>query len=252
MAKYPSHKAWALQADWKKRPIPTMNEFYKQIAYIDCPKTKALASMLYLTASRISEAVQKKYLKSVTFMKKQIKTAEGYVLKTYAVKDKKGNYIIQEENIIEIDYKGIRPKDIDFDFEKINGKKVRIMNINLANRKNRNIKFKRIPIPVMEFDVRGHKKKHDTFLVKNILNFANGIDQDQPIFNFGDRWARELIRRGLGMNPHYIRDIRLSHLVIYYGFTEQQLVKYAGWTDGRPAARYIRLRTKDIIPIRMG
>jgi len=52
------------------------------------------------------------------------------------------------------------------------------------------------------------------------------------------------------INPHGYRKIRLTHLVTEFGFTDQQLVKFAGWSDSRPAKAYVKLNLEDIVPVR--
>lgn len=56
--------------------------------------------------------------------------------------------------------------------------------------------------------------------------------------------------KNFGINPHGFRKIRLTHLVTEFNFSDQQLTKFAGWTDSRPAKAYVRLNIEDIVPER--
>lgn len=46
--------------------------------------------------------------------------------------------------------------------------------------------------------------------------------------------------------PHYFRHCRLTHCITEFDFNDQELVKYAGWTDSKPAKWYINLKTTDL------
>lgn len=46
--------------------------------------------------------------------------------------------------------------------------------------------------------------------------------------------------------PHYYRHCRLTHMVTRFNYDSHQLVKYAGWTDERPAKHYVHLLTEDL------
>jgi len=60
-----------------------------------------------------------------------------------------------------------------------------------------------------------------------------------------DRAVRKIISKlGLGW-PHRLRHSRLTELAAK-GATDQQLTRWAGWSDSRPAQFYIHLRWQDI------
>lgn len=46
--------------------------------------------------------------------------------------------------------------------------------------------------------------------------------------------------------PHYLRHCRLTHCITEFDFNDQELVKYAGWTDSKPAKWYVSLKTTDL------
>jgi len=56
------------------------------------------------------------------------------------------------------------------------------------------------------------------------------------------RW----LMKTTGYNPHGFRKLRATHLAKIYKFTDQQLVKFFGWADSRPASIYSRLNKEDV------
>jgi len=109
-----------------------------------------------------------------------------------------------------------------------------VVYIRTPNRKNKKRTSKRQPIPLTK------EKELYTFL----YNYIKNRPENEPIFDICIRRARQLLEKHFKMNPHFIRHIRLSHLVIIYEFNEQALIRYAGWTDGRPAKHYIEMNDK--------
>ena len=48
-----------------------------------------------------------------------------------------------------------------------------------------------------------------------------------------------------GINPHYLRHCRLTHMVQLYNYSIPQLIEFAGWSNSAPAMRYIHLDWRD-------
>ena len=48
------------------------------------------------------------------------------------------------------------------------------------------------------------------------------------------------------INPHYLRHCRITHLRKEYGYDALDLVRFAGWTDTRPATVYLHLGHKEL------
>ena len=119
-------------------------------------------------------------------------------------------------------------------FEKIYFKERERLNINMINRKNRRRHKKTISIP---YDKEGQ-------FVDDILPYINS--RGNRLFTFNTPRRGHQIISKIGMNPHWLRHIRLTHLVTIYGLNEQQVIRFAGWSDGRPSARYMELRWQDI------
>lgn len=60
------------------------------------------------------------------------------------------------------------------------------------------------------------------------------------------RVMRKKFNEFWGVAPHYFRHCRLTHMVTEFDFNDQELVKYAGWTDSKPGKWYMSLKTKDL------
>jgi len=181
-------KAWEKQKELLKERVPNKNWVIGVAQSIQIPMVKALFSLSYLTAGRISEIL------------------------------------------------AIKKEDIIFTEELIDDIPVNIMVVAMPNRKNRKKHFKEIPVRV--------DKEQE--LIKIIMDYTNPMLNDTLLFPISRIKAWRLLNV-LGMNPHYIRHIRLSHLVIYHDFTDQLLVQYAGWTNSEPAQHYIHLSYKDLL-----
>ena len=122
----------------------------------------------------------------------------------------------------------------DISFTKMKGKN--IMLVKMANRKNKNFKKKNIPIPIDK----------EPELVNIIWKYIKPMDDRTPLFPFEPRTAERILAKA-GMNPHFLRDIRLTHMVTIYEYDTHQLVKFAGWQSIAPAERYIRLGVHNLI-----
>lgn len=60
------------------------------------------------------------------------------------------------------------------------------------------------------------------------------------------RVMRKKFNQYWGVAPHYFRHCRLTHMVTEFDFNDQELVKYAGWTDSTPAKWYMSLKVTDL------
>lgn len=60
------------------------------------------------------------------------------------------------------------------------------------------------------------------------------------------RVMRKKFNEFWGVAPHYFRHCRLTHMVTEFDFNDQELVKYAGWCDSKPAKWYMSLKTTDL------
>jgi len=178
-------KPWVHQNKLKRIDIPSYSKILRYVKEIEDKKVRALFSILYLTAARISEVVRRMEKKDIEIIEKD-------------------------------------------------GKK--IMLVTLFNEKNKQRKIKKIPINI--------EKEYP--LVVAFLEYVDSIEDD-VIFKFSRKHAFKLLRKYVGVNPHYIRHIRLTHLVTEFNFNEYELKIFAGWTDTRPAKSYIEMRWSDLI-----
>ena len=122
--------AWAVQTELKQKDIPTPADIKAIINSISPERIKALIAMAYLTGGRISEIVKTKYL---------FKPIYHYLSDKPRIiaRDKEGKPILKEVQKVQIDYPGITKKNINYTYD---NQQRRIMLINMANRKNKQIK----------------------------------------------------------------------------------------------------------------
>ncbi len=78
-----------------------------------------------------------------------------------------------------------------------------------------------------------------------VLRYLRTLNVDEVCWPFSDRYARMLLRQLGGIHPHLLRHSRLTHLVREHGFNQFDLMRFAGWSDPRPARAYIHLEWRD-------
>ena len=113
----------------------------------------------------------------------------------------------------------------------------RIILFRLCNRKNPKRNIKDIPIP---YD-------REKVLLDMVLGWLDNFEMDSLLFPFTKTRGYQIIKKEAGMNPHWIRHLRLTHLAVYYDFNDQLLVKFSGWSDSRPSKEYMEIKWKDIL-----
>jgi len=127
----------------------------------------------------------------------------------------------------------LRKKDLTIQYKR--GRTILL--INMPNRKHKTRHFKNIPIPLDKEEV----------LLEYLNQYLRTLKENEVLFNFGKTYAYQLMRMHVGWNNHWLRHLRLTHLVINHDFNEILLVKFAGWTDSRPAQGYMELSYSDIL-----
>lgn len=127
----------------------------------------------------------------------------------------------------------LRKKDLTIQYKK--GRTILL--INMPNKKHRTRHFKDIPIPLDKEEV----------LLEYLNQYLKTLPSDGILFNFGKTYAYQMIRNATGWNNHWLRHLRLTHLVVNHDFNEALLVKFAGWTNSMPAKSYMELRWGDIL-----
>jgi integrase len=140
--------------------------------------------------------------------------------------------------------KRVRKKD--FEFARIQDKDFLV--IELYTEKNRRHPIRKIPIPI----------EKEERLVSFILEYLDELGDRSKLFDFTKQRAWQIIgsvlrkykrrnRKNKFMNAnHFLRHCRLTHLVTIYDFTDQDLVKFTGWSNSIPATIYSHLRFKDL------
>jgi len=110
--------------------------------------------------------------------------------------------------------------------------------IDMPNRKNKKRNHKIIPVNLNN----DFERRMFTLAVK----YLNTLPDGHKLFNKTRQWGWRMLKK-YGFNPHFLRHIRLSHLVTNKNFSDQKLVIYAGWTDSTPAKHYMELKWTDLI-----
>jgi len=178
-------QTWLSEKKYRKG-VPDLKEVLKLAESILDVRTRALFSLLYLTAGRISEVLD-----------------------------------ITIEDIIPTTKKD-RP----------------VWEINLINLKNKNRKMKKILVTL--------DREENIILARYVNEYVKTLT-GKKLFTFSKQRAWQLLDKHTGFNCHFIRHIRLTHLVTEYNFTDRLLVLYAGWEDSKPGKHYINLRTDDLL-----
>lgn len=113
-----------------------------------------------------------------------------------------------------------------------------ILRIYTPTLKNRNDHSRFIPIYRLD----------EGWLIGMILEYKE--NRPGVLFPYHRSTIWRWLKKYNDINPHGYRKIRLTHLVTEFGFSDQQLVKFAGWSDSRPAKDYVKLNLEDIVPVR--
>jgi integrase len=201
---------WGKQKFLKGEKIPTVEDIIDMANSMDNDAKQCLFVLAYLTAGRVEELVRYKGF-DTTFDK------EGKGKKTL--------------NGIE------RPSIKKGDLQIVQEQGRNILLINLKNLKNKTRKRKDIPVPL---DI-----KENAILYNMIIDYLNQFGMEDELLPINYPYAYSILIKFF--NPHFIRHIRLTHLVTKYGYREEQLIRYAGWSDSRPAKNYIEMNWKDLL-----
>ena len=209
----------------------TIDDIYNKISTITNIRDRALMAILYLCGARVEEVVRYSPVKYGKTLMRVVKKGKAKNMLYPDIKKKKV-YPMQP---------GMKLSDITI--EEINGKKIvkfRIRNLKSRDKK-RNHKF--IPVPL---DSPKDKEINIKF-IKLVKQYTITLKPEEELFPITSRRAEQIINKALEFNPHFFRDLRLTHLVKYYNFSDQKLIAFAGWADSRPAKHYIKIGWKDLI-----
>lgn len=75
---------------------------------------------------------------------------------------------------------------------------------------------------------------------------AEKLDGESVIFKFSSRTATNLTDKSIGVFPHFLRHLRLTHLKILHGYDAIDLMRFVRWKDTRPADVYVHLDPRDL------
>jgi len=198
----------------RKFEVPSKDEIRRKIEGEPDLMKRAFFALTYLTAGRINEVVPCKKRRR----RETIKTSFSKHTRKWT------------ENI---NYEGVKKGDISFD--EIDGR--RVMVVTMRNEKNRRREWKRLPVVVED----------NTVLVGFITDYISDLEDGDTLFDFSSVTGWKYIKESLGFNPHYLRHVRLTHLVQLYNYDHILLMKFAGWSNTKQADRYLELSWKDLV-----
>jgi integrase len=205
----------------------TIEDLYNKISAVKNIRDKALMTIIYLCGARVEEIVRfepKRFGKTMMRVVRKGR-AKNMLWVDY---DKKKEVPIQQS---------IKPSDITQ--EKVGDRD--IVKFRIRNLKSRDSKkgYKIIPVPL---DNEINRK-----FLTIVKQYISLFQREEELFPITARRADQIINKELQFNPHFFRDLRLTHLVKYHNFTDQKLITFAGWADSRPAKHYIKIGWKDLI-----
>jgi len=87
-------------------------------------------------------------------------------------------------------------------------------------------------------------KKEQKFM-EIIKEYLNTLNEDDPLFPIVRSRAYQIMSK-VGLFPHYLRHLRLTHLTIEYGFRVAELMEFTGWGSSHSADSYIHLNVANL------
>lgn len=135
----------------------------------------------------------------------------------------------RETKVFEFD--GLRKQDIEQGIKN----NIKVLLFKLRNLKNRKTKSKTLPVPV----------ERERELVEMLNEYLDLLEPEDILFDFSRQRAWQLLDEEVVWNPHWFRHLRTTHLIKYYDFSDQLLVRWTGWTNSQPAQGYLEFRWGD-------
>jgi integrase len=225
-------KAWKLARtleDNKTVQFITPEKIYEIAMKYSNPRDRCLFILEYITAGRVSELVR---FQRIKWGKKKVRII-NYPGKNKPiirwVQNSKDRRLVGELK------ESIKKEDLYVD--KVGGRSMLVIKMRNLKNKQRGDQVKQIPLPT---DIELNNK-----FAKIIDTYWQTVEPEGELFEMNKRRAAQIISKS-GFHPHFLRKLRLTHLVKYHNFSDQKLKKFAGWTDSRPAKSYIQLSWEDL------
>lgn len=179
-------------------------------------RNKALVSFLYLTGCRVEEVC--KFIKE-----KNLKR----IRKNKVTKEISSAPILERQQIGE----PLKKKQVEF-----RENNVIIHNVRCLKRRSVQI-VRSIPVP---------KKEREHAFISFVLAYMLELQPEDYLFDL-TRQRIYVILSGVGLYPHYLRHLRMSHLAVDYNFSSADLKQFTGWTTSKTADEYIHLNITDLV-----
>jgi len=119
----------------------------------------------------------------------------------------------------------------------LDGQEFLLLRFRNEKAKNKDKQWKDIPISMSD--------EIDGPLARCFIDYANSVNHD-AIFNITTARAWNIMKKELGYNCHWMRHIRITHLVHRKNYNQAHLIHVAGWSDNRPADKYTMTSWEDV------
>lgn len=206
-------KAWEHHMFLLNQPLPSIEETVNIIMAIKNPVHRALFAVIYLTGSRVSEILARR--DPVT---NEIK--EPCIPLRFIWVEDNDNHVIQHGENLETKWLIIQ---------------TRVLKLRTSyKQKFPQKKWKKAYINVLDPVHRPLLKIIDEHL-------GELVNQNPDSVMFPDyrrSYVHRLIKKHCNWNTHYLRHLRASHLVKYYGYSDTELRAALGWASTSMSARY--------------
>jgi integrase len=184
-------------------------------------RNQALICFLYLTGCRIEEVVR--YKKNY-FSKGKIKYYQDPPILGEAIKR------------WQVEVKDFNVSKGDNDPEEL-VHIILVQDVRNLKRKGEFIGNRDIPITF---------SKQEMYFINKFWAYACTLDDNDDLFSISRQRVFKILE-GLRLYPHWLRHIRLTHLVTDYGCDTEYLKQFTGWGTERTAKEYVNLDIKDLV-----
>ena len=214
--------AWKRQRNFKKDNIVsiTPEQMLKITQDITNVTMRTLVALLYITGCRVSELIRYERL---FYEKEEYLDADG---------KKRKRTLWRTRRVVE-SLPGIKKNQLRYE----DSHELTYLVITTRNLKNRHTHEKTIPLNCSRPINQG--------FLQIIDDYIETLSDEDEMFPYTRPQIEYKLKKFLPFNIHYIRDIRATHLYVLYDLKEEELKRAMGWTDSRPASRYVAMRWTD-------